>query len=439
MTTKPLFKTALVLATLAGLSACEGIGDGNRPESFFISAASSDGSAFEMIQCIRRNVGMIGEFTDGRRGDFTGRATWTSNNPDVLIVSDGRTVLPESGNAQLAKGTLIPVQPGTATVTASFLDQEARLLVNVSALGEVRIEPAASTTAIGASRAQQVLADVDGQDVNMGAFTRWDFDEASASGVIEDIADLNPVSGQFVGLSAGTLTSQSILDFCDITATADVEIAPIETLVIAKEFDDRNELITDTTEIFVATAQFANGDEQDLAAQVDYFSSVESVAAFDLTEGVINALRGLVADPAPTEVTARFDQTPDDVEDEDFVFSDPIQVTVVDAELNSIEITPDPLELVGTESGSLVATGTYDDGARTQVITRHVSWTSDNLDIFVGNAGVSAGSVLSRVDADNTAIITATSPEFVLDETTPVFTDTATVTVTATPEEEPES
>lgn len=434
MNMKSLFKTTLALAALAGLTACEGIGDGNRPESFVISAASDDGSAFEMTQCIRRNVLMIGTFTDGRQGDFTARATWTSNNPDVLIVSDGRTVLPESGNAQLAKGTLIPVQAGTAIVTANFLDQTADLMVNVSAIGAVRVEPAASTTAIGADRTQQVFGDVDGEDVNLGAFTRWEFDDEEAAA---DVADINPVSGEITGLGAGTVTSNSVLDFCGLVATSSVEIAPIETLAVAKEFDDRNELITGTTEIFLTTAQFANGDEQDLTTQVEYISSRDDVAAFDLTEGVINALRGLMADPAPIEVTVRFDQTPDDAEDDVFVVSDPIQVQIVDAVLQSIAVTPQELELVGTDSGALIATGTYDDGTRTQLITRHVLWASDNSDIFISNAGSNAGLVVPLVDEDNTATITASRADIADDGTVTPISDTATVTVTATPEEEP--
>lgn len=430
-------QSVLTVVALAALTACEGIGDGNRPESFEISAAPEDGSALEMTQCIRRNVNMVGTFTDGRRGDFTARSTWTSNNPDVVQVSDGDIVLPESGNAQLAKGTLIPVQPGVATITASFLEQTADLLVNVSALGAVRIEPASSTTAIGASRTQQVFADVDGEDVNMAGFTRWVFDDEETA---VDVADLNPVSGEFTGLSAGALTSRSILDFCGIEATAAVEIAPIDTLVLTKEFDDRNELIVETTEVFITTAQFANGDEQDLTTQVDYLSSLEEVAAFDLSEGVINALRGVAADPAPTEVRARFDQTPDDIEDEDFVFSDPIQITVIDAVLESIEVTPETLALEATETGVLIATGTYDAGARTQLITRHVIWASDNANIFVSNAGSNAGLVAPLVDEDNEAIVTATATQLGEDETTVnTFTDTATVTVTGTPEEEPES
>lgn len=432
-------KPALILLALAGLTACEGIGDGNRPERFFISVASDDGSAFEMTQCIRANVNMIGEFTDGRLGNFTARATWTSNNPDVLLVSDGDTVLPESGNAQLAKGTLIPVHSGTATVTANFLDQTADLLVEVSALGAVRIEPADSTTAIGSRRSQQVFADVDGEDVNMGAFTRWEFDEESASGVIEDIADLNPVSGEFEGLSAGTLTSQSILDFCDIVATASVQIAPIDTLVLDKEFDDRNELITDTTEVFAATATFADtSNTQDLTAQVEYISSRPDIAEFDLSQAAINILRGLVADPAPVEITARFDQTPNDQEDEDFVDSDSTDVSIVDAVLNSIDIAPETLELLGAETGSLTVTGTYDDGARTQLITRHVAFESDNPQIGVFSRGASAGLVVPAVDADNTATVTVTATQLDADgETINTFTDTATVNVTATPEDEP--
>lgn len=433
---RALKPTLLVLA-LAGLTACEGIGDGNRPENFFISVVSDDGSAFQMTQCIRQNVNMIGEFTDGRLGDFTARATWTSNNPDVLIVSDGRTVLPESGNAQLAKGTLIPVQPGTAIVTANFLDQTADLQVEVSALGAVRVEPAESTTAIGATRAQQVFADVDGEDFNMASFTRWEFDEDSASGVVEEIASLNPVSGQITGIGEGTLTSLSILDFCDITAMASVEIAPIENLVLTKEFDDRNELITGTTEIFVTTAQFANGDEQDLASQVDYLSSREDIAAFDRSVNIINAVRGLMADPAPVEVTARFDQTPDDLEDEMFVVSDPIEITIVDAVLDSLAISPAELALVGRDNGELDATGTYDGGARTQQISRHVLWASDNANIFVSNAGGTAGLVTSLVDEDGEATVTASRTEVAADGTVTSFSDTATVTVTATPEEEP--
>lgn len=411
------------------LTACEGIGDGNRPESFFITGVSEDGGPFVTTECVRRNVGMIGVFTDGRQGDFTGRSTWSSDNPAVAMVSDGDVVLPGSGNAQLAKGTILPVAPGTATITAEFLGQTASLEVQVDALTGLRIEPAQSTTAIGATRNQDVFGLVDGEELLLDSFAQFTFDGDS-----EAIADVSANAGTITGLAAGTLTSRVLMDFCDEEVTADVEIAPVQTLTLSKEFDGTNELVVNTTELYTTTAEFANGDTQDLSFQVTLQSSNEDIALFNRAFGLTNALFGLAADPAPVQITARFDTTPEDEEDDAFVLSQAIDVTIVDATLDSLAITPDPLEIDGLGQGQLSVTGTYDGGTRTQSLDRHVLWVSNNADVFVSNQPDTPGRVTSFANEDASAEITVTRIEGDGDSATE-FTDTATVNVTAVPDE----
>ena len=338
-------------------------------------------------------------------------------------------MLPGSGNAQLAKGTILPVAPGTATITAEFLGQTASLEVQVDALTGLRIEPAQSTTAIGATRNQDVFGLVDGEELLLDSFAQFTFDGDS-----EAIADVSANAGTITGLAAGTLTSRVLMDFCDEEVTADVEIAPVQTLTLSKEFDGTNELVVNTTELYTTTAEFANGDTQDLSFQVTLQSSNEDIALFNRAFGLTNALFGLAADPAPVQITARFDTTPEDEEDDAFVLSQAIDVTIVDATLDSLAITPDPLEIDGLGQGQLSVTGTYDGGTRTQSLDRHVLWVSNNADVFVSNQPDTPGRVTSFANEDASAEITVTRIEGDGDSATE-FTDTATVNVTAVPDE----
>lgn len=421
--------TLAVLASAGLMAACDGIGDGNRPEEFFITGGPTDGGPLELTECVQRNIGLLARFTDGRIGDFTTRGTWTSSNPDVVLVSDGDLDIPGLPGFPLVRGRLVPVEPGTATITGEFLGQSASIDVTVTAIGPVRVEPAESTTAIGASRSFEVFGEVDGEDVELSTLALWGFTNPD-----DTIATINVQTGSITGVGDGELTNQVDLDFCGQSAQTTVRVAAIETLEARKEFDASNELVVTTSERFDPIASFANGDEQDLTGQVDYISSREDIAAFDGSVGLVDALRALVADPAPVEVTVRFDVTPADSEDDNFVTSAPVQVTVVDADLDSIAISPANPTIDGLGTVDLAATGTYDGGGRTQDISRHVLWTSDNADVFVTGNPANPGLVTSLANEDTTAEITATRIE-VDGETSEQFTDTTTVTVTATPED----
>ena len=127
----------LVLPMLA-LAACSSVGKGNKIESLQIKDAiyGQDVSAnLQLYPCLRYNFEALGVFTDKSTGVYTDRATWSSSNQAIVKVSNGDIILPSDSTKAYAKGTVIPVSAGTASITVDYVGLKAT--INVTVAGSV--------------------------------------------------------------------------------------------------------------------------------------------------------------------------------------------------------------------------------------------------------------------------------------------------------------
>ena len=136
---------AVALGCCAALAGCSGIGDGVAMERLIISAERSSGSTDTgdykavVYECLTTSLRLDAEFTNGQRNSstnpYTARATWTSSDESVVRVSNRDIPVPgaDDGSVFIA-GTLVPVAPGTATVTASFAGLSESIEVEVRPL-----------------------------------------------------------------------------------------------------------------------------------------------------------------------------------------------------------------------------------------------------------------------------------------------------------------
>src|SRR6266699_1344748 len=144
------------------------------------------------------------------------------------------------------------------------------------------------------------------------------------------------------------------------------------------------------TRQFTATGTYSDSSTQDLTAQVAWSSSNTGVATIDSA-----GLATSVAGGAPT-ITATLG-----------LVSGNTTLTVTNATLSSIAVTPTNPSIANGTTRQFTATGTYSDFT-TQDLTTQVTWSSSNNTVAtISNAGGSQG-LATSVAAGGPITITAT-------------------------------
>jgi hypothetical protein len=169
------------------VSACESLGDGNRLEKIEIVPVDGvplklpDGAPadYRVYECLRHPMSLVGTFSNGSRGGFTGRARWSSDNPDVVAVTTGDEVLPEQPSLRFGRGVLRVVNHGgtasseVVTITAEFAGlktsirvtpgrpENMRLIAASDPPGVTKAQTEANPVAIAAGADLQLAARVD--------------------------------------------------------------------------------------------------------------------------------------------------------------------------------------------------------------------------------------------------------------------------------------
>ncbi len=392
---------ALVLsATLAG---CGGLGDGVQPVNAFIQpfGGLQGAATTKAFTCLNTGLSFFVDFTNGARGDFTGRATYTSSNPAVAKVSNFDIPVPEQTNTFYNRGTIVAVAPGTTTITVQYLTFTRTIDVTVSAAQNFRITPASADLAAASRLDFSATAELDGVETTIDPVAVWSFNTPNTA-----IATIDAASGTVTGVAAGSgLVAHLRIPGCDATADAPVTVANLQSLALTREFGDNEQLIVGTSERLIATGTLDNGATQDLTTQVTYTSSDPTAVA--LLGGSFPNLALALKANAPAQLAASF-ATP-------AIVAPAINITPVVDSLNTIAITPLTVDVVAGRTSQFAATGSYASGA-TQNITRHVIWTSGNTALagIQTSAGVSFNSLsglatTSTTGSGNAVTITATT------------------------------
>lgn len=199
-------RTALNLLAglaLAGVAGCDSIGDGNTIVSLEIqSIAGETTNPYMLTRCLRDQLIAVATFADGTRAQYNSRATWTSDNPSVVLVSnsDIRSRLVDGGEFRdsqfnLASGVLVPqAASGTANITASFLGFTATRQVQIYT-PEFKIAP------LGQGVDPQVQPPAKRNLLPTTTLRYTFFIETDTGRTVQspDLISLNPVLWRFVG------------------------------------------------------------------------------------------------------------------------------------------------------------------------------------------------------------------------------------------------
>jgi trimeric autotransporter adhesin len=306
-----------------------------------------------------------GTFSDSTTQNITRDATWASDNPAVATV----------GSVSQVTG----VAPGTANISATLNGVTGSALLTVSSATLVSISVTPPSAVLAPASTLGLTATGTYSDGTTQAITNavnWSSSDANVASVSN--------SGQVTGQSAGsaTITAQQgsvvslpMVVVVEGTALVSLQIAPA-TISIAAQ----------TSTQFRSIGTFGDGSTQDLTQSASWTSTPASVATVGDSGGTNGLATGLTAGNAT--ITALFAGEVGTA-----------TLTVTNATLTSITITPSNPSIALGSSQRFTATGNFSDGT-TENLTTQVSWTSSDANV----ATISVSGLATSVSTGTTTI-----------------------------------
>ncbi|EPW1047447.1 TPA: Ig-like domain-containing protein [Vibrio parahaemolyticus] len=320
--------------------------------------------------------------------------SWSSSDPTIATITTGLA----SGNG-LATGaaTGSVTIKAQGTVGSESFEGTATLDVTsaVPVANSLEITPVDPSIAKGTDQqftAQYTLTDGTPVDVTNDPATSWTSDDTSIATITSSLASGNGLAhgaetGMVTITAGGTYSGVDLEATTLLTVTA-AEIASIEVT------PNPAEIAKGRTQQFTATATMTDGAPQDITTD-----SGTSWVSTNTTTANISTSGADMGKASGDEVGITL------IKATNSGMTGEAGLTVTNAVLEAIIVTPDPLNIgVGpTNSGDLIATGVYSDGT-TPDITDQVDWVSSDMDIATVNSdGTNNGLVTGVVAGSTTA------------------------------------
>ncbi|HUN87207.1 MAG TPA: Ig-like domain-containing protein [Terriglobales bacterium] len=284
----------------------------------------------------------MGTFSDGSQQNVTGSVQWASASPSVASI-----------NVNGASGLAMGLSAGTSLITASSgsISSSTTLTVTGATVTSIAVTPVDPSVPLGTLQqftATGTFSDGTIQDIT-GTVT-WSTSKQSVMSIT--------TSGLGTARNLGTSVITATFGSVSGSVTATVNAADLASLVI----QPGDSTIAATTSLqFSAVGTFNDGSTHDLTTQASWASSDTGVAKVGSGSGVAKGLA-----QGTTTITATVGSS-----------SASITLTVTNATLVSISVTPVGRTIAPGTKLSFAATGTFSDSS-TQNITRDATWASDN-------------------------------------------------------------
>jgi hypothetical protein len=354
-----------VLALCSGALGCEESGGGSfagaRPTAINLTPPG-----LSLAAGTAADLRAIVIFDNQATRDVSSYAAWSSSDNTIARVSGGHVV---------------GVKAGTVTITASGEGQtrSTQVVVTSALLVSLALTPSAPSVAKGLKTqlvATGTFSDRTTQDLSTQV--TW-LSSAPATATVDAKGLVSALAAGPATITAGMGTVSGNTAF----TVTDAKLATIELTPSAPTVPKG--LIKQMT----ATGVFTDGTKQNLTTQVSWASTSPEIASIDATTGLAAThLAGTTSISA--SVMGITGTTP---------------LTVSNAGLVSIEVTPaTPTKAKGLTE-QLTATGTFTDATK-QDLTTQVAWTSNAAAVEVSNVWGSNG--LAFTPSVGTATVTAT-------------------------------
>lgn len=315
-----------------------------------------------------------GVYSDLSNQDLSDMVTWKSADENIA------TVTASGAGAGLVSGRA----PGVAALTASLFGVDSQLKVTVTSatLKQLAVTPAAATLAKGTTLqlvATGTFSDNTTQDVT--SLASW----TTADSTIGTVSSQSGSRGLVAGVSKGLIAITAALNGQTAKSNLTVSDATLASITVTPASPA---IANGSTAQLSATGNFSDGTTQNLSGAVTWLSSQPTVAAVS-AQGLASAL-GKGQTSISAALMGRTGST---------------TLTVSDAVLTAIAVTPASQTLAAGTNLQLVATGMYSDNT-TQDITSLVSWTSTSAASATVSSGAGSRGLVRGVNA-GTATITA--------------------------------
>lgn len=345
-----------------------------------------------------------GIFTDGSTQPLTGDVTWSADARDVVDISNAE------GNKGLAVGSTV----GDTLIRATLGDISGSTSVTVTAatLTALQVTPINANLAVDFRRQLRAFGRYSDSTVrDVTTSVTW----ASNDSSLATISNATDSRGVATGVAAGTVsisaqlsgvTGSTLLNVTDATLTA-LQVTPGPTSLPLGS--DRQ---------FIAIGTFSDSSVQVLTEQVTWSSADPAIATITAA-GPGAGLATAVAVGGPIDITASRD-----------AISGVAALTVTDAVLVSISVSPPTKSIPNGLTQQFMATGTYSDDTSTD-ITNAVTWSSsDDATVTISNADGSEG--LATAEAVGTVTVQA-SADGITGDAQLTVTDAVLVDLSVTP------
>lgn len=353
-----------------------------------------------------------GVYSNGTSQNLTSMVTWTSS--DLTITSFNQDRMANSGLATA-------LAAGVSTVTASMANISANTTFTVTAasLTSLVITPANPSVIAGLTQQMMVTGTFNnGSSVDLTAQAVWSSADVT---LLTFNANGASDSGLATAVAAGTVAVTA--SFGGITATGNILVnqAELTALTIAPA---AVAIAAGNSQQFIATGVYNNGTTANITSMVTWASS-------DIDVAIVNANlaldSGLVISKVPgTAVVSASINTAMGL------ISNTANLTVSNAVVTSLQVTPATPLLINGFNQQLTATLLYSDQSTVDV-TSTVTWSSADTSIVTMNPSGTADSGLATPVMAGSVAITATLDATTSAITTVTVVDAALVSIAIAP------
>jgi hypothetical protein len=368
--------SATITATFSGVSGTTNVTV--KPPTVTQIVVSPIASSVRVGQTVRYTATAI--LSNNTQSDVTRQAMWSSSNPATASLAQGQGG--PGGGGVIATANAV----GTTTISASYqgFSGSTTLSVTDATLSEIQITPINPKVLVNGR--QQLVATAifsDNTQQVVTAQATW----VSSAPNIAQVSTNGGMRGTATGLAAGSATISATYNGVTGSTTLTVSTA---TLVQIDLTPVEPSASIGTAVSFTATAIYSDNSTQNVTGQATWTSSAPQIAAISTANGSKGQAQALSEGSAT--ISATFSGV-----------TGSTLLTVTQATLSSIQITPfSPTVLVGFNT-NLVATGLYSDNT-TRDLTALVTWASSSSDVAgISNAAGSRG-LLTPLSAGSTTI-----------------------------------
>jgi hypothetical protein len=306
----------------------------------------------------------IGDFSGSFTRDITNEVSWAIENIAIAEVS----------NAAGIEGLVTALSPGETSITATYEDVSGSgpVIVTDSVLTAIEIMPQDAELQAGIIQqyeAAGIFSDNSVQDITI--LVSWTSSDPGVATIDNE--------GLVTTLTAGSTTISCAWQGIESSAALLVTDDELNAITITP---DTATIAQGTSQQFQAEGTYTDGSTIDMTDMVDWQSSDNNVGvvfADGLAEGIA---------PGQAEISASFDVNGN-------TLSATAVLTVTDALLESIIVTPENSTIQVGENQQYTATGTFSDGSE-QDLTLIATWLStDDTVGTISNSSFSRGLFIS--------------------------------------------